>query len=196
VDDFLDNCFGQLFWQFVLQLFWQFLWILFEQFLDSFWTAFLDSFFGQFFWTVFLESFLDNLTIFWAIFFGCFGIGNLLTFQSCCNSVSFIIEVAWILLLSYIHNINHLPQNLLENWFSKTSFFVLIWTKAKKNFFLGIQLFLFFKIESWNCQVQFKIEFRETLQNFNSIRQLIKKDENKNSLNKLNELKFFEVSRI
>ena len=39
--------------------------------------------------------------------------------------------------------------------------------------FLGIKLFLFFKIESWNFQVQFEIEFRETLQNFNSIRQPI-----------------------
>ena len=28
--------------------------------------------------------------------------------------------------------------------------------------------FLFFKIESWNFQVQFEIEFRETSQNFNS----------------------------
>ena len=55
---------------------------------------------------------------------------------------------------------------------------------------------MFFKIESWNFQVQFEIEFRETLQNFNSIRQPIKKNENKNSLNKLNELKFSEVSRI
>ena len=55
-------------------------------------------------------------------------------------------------------------QNLLENWVSKQSFFVLI--------------------------------FRETLQNFNSIRQPIKKHENNNCLNKLNELKFCEVSRI
>ena len=54
--------------------------------------------------------------------------------------------------------------------------------------------FLFFKIEGGNFQVQFEIEFRETLQNFNSIRQPIKKDENKNSLNELNELKFCEVS--
>ena len=52
------------------------------------------------------------------------------------------------------------------------------------------------KIEGWNFQVQFEIEFRETLQNFNSIRQLIKKHENNNCLNKLNELKFCEVSRI
>ena len=56
--------------------------------------------------------------------------------------------------------------------------------------------FLFFKIEGWNFQVQFEIEFRETLQNFNSIRQPIKKHENNNCLNKLNELKFCEVSQI
>ena len=55
---------------------------------------------------------------------------------------------------------------------------------------------MFFKIEGWNFQVQFEIEFRETLQNFNSIRQPIKKHENNNCLNKLNELKFCEVSRI
>ena len=55
---------------------------------------------------------------------------------------------------------------------------------------------MFFKIESWNFQHLFEIEFRETLQNFNSIRQPIKKDENNNCLNKLNELKFCEVSRI
>ena len=50
---------------------------------------------------------------------------------------------------------------------------------------------MFFKIESWNCQVQFEIEFHETLQNFNSIGQLIKKMKIK-----LNELKVCEVSRI
>ena len=55
---------------------------------------------------------------------------------------------------------------------------------------------MFFKIERWNFQVKFEIEFRETLQNFNSIRQLIKKHENNNCLSKLNELKFCEVSRI
>ena len=34
-------------------------------------------------------------------------------------------------------------QNLLENWVSKQSFFVLILTTAKKIFFLGIKLFCF-----------------------------------------------------
>ena len=75
------------------------------------------------------------------------------------------------------------------------AFFVLILTTAW-NFFFRNKTFLFFKIESWNFQVQFEIEFRETLQNFNSIRQLIKKDENNNCLNKLNEWKFCEVSQI
>ena len=54
---------------------------------------------------------------------------------------------------------------------------------------------MFFKIEGWNFQVQFEVEFRKTLQNFNSIRQLIYKYENNNCLNKLIELKFCEVSR-
>ena len=39
------------------------------------------------------------------------------------------------------------------------------------------------------------MEFLETLQNFNLIRQPIKKDENNNWLKKLNELKFCEVSQ-
>ena len=69
------------------------------------------------------------------------------------------------------------------------------WQRLKNNFFEN-KAFLFFKIESWNFQVHFEIEFRETLQNFNSIRQPIKKDENNNCLKKLNVLKFCEVSRI
>ena len=47
-----------------------------------------------------------------------------------------------------------------------------------KNIFFRNKTFLFYKIESWNFQVQFEIKFRETLQNFKSIRQPIKKDEN------------------
>ena len=46
--------------------------------------------------------------------------------------------------------------------------------------FLGIKLFLFFKIESWNFQHLFETEFRETSQNFNSIRQPIEKMEIRN----------------
>ena len=42
-------------------------------------------------------------------------------------------------------------------------------------FFFRDKTFLFFKIESWNFQVQFEIEFCETSQNFNSIRKPIKK---------------------
>ena len=75
------------------------------------------------------------------------------------------------------------------------AFLFWYWQRSKKIFFRN-KTFLFFKIESWNFQVQFKIEFRETMQNFNSIRQPIKKHENNNCLNKLNELKFCEVSRI
>ena len=55
------------------------------------------------------------------------------------------------------------------------AFFVLILTTAPKFFFFWNKTFLFFKIESWNFQAQFEIEFRETLQNFNSIRQPIEK---------------------
>ena len=58
-----------------------------------------------------------------------------------------------------------------ENWDSKQSFFVLILTTAKKIFFFRNKPFLFFKIGSWNFQHLFKNEFRETSQNFNSIRQ-------------------------
>ena len=44
---------------------------------------------------------------------------------------------------------------------------------------------MFFKIESWNLQHLFKIEFRETSQNFNSNRQPIEKIKNNNCLNEL-----------
>ena len=37
-----------------------------------------------------------------------------------------------------------------------------------KNIFFRNKTFLFFKIESWNFQHLFEIEFRETSQNFNS----------------------------
>ena len=87
-------------------------------------------------------------------------------------------------------------QNLLENWDDTRHLLDVSWRYGLKKFFFRNKTFLFFKIESWNFQVQFEIEFRETLQNFNSIRQPIKKDENKKSLNKLNELKFCEVSGI
>ena len=38
-----------------------------------------------------------------------------------------------------------------------------------KNYFFRNKTFLFFKIECWNFQVQFEIEFHETSHNFNSI---------------------------
>ena len=43
------------------------------------------------------------------------------------------------------------------------------------NIFLGIKLFLFFKIESWNFQYLFVNEVCETSQKFNSIKQPIEK---------------------
>ena len=52
-----------------------------------------------------------------------------------------------------------------------------------------------YKIENWNFQHLFEKEFRETSQNVNSIRQpILRKNRNNNCLNKLNELKFCEVS--
>ena len=52
-----------------------------------------------------------------------------------------------------------------------------IWRLRPTNIFFWNKTFLFFKIESWNFQVQFEIEFRETSQNFNSIRQRIQNTE-------------------
>ena len=43
------------------------------------------------------------------------------------------------------------------------------------HFFFRNKTFLFFKIESWNFKHLFEKEFRETSQNFNSIRQPIEK---------------------
>ena len=65
--------------------------------------------------------------------------------------------------------------------------------------YLGLSLFrnktfLFLKIESWNFQHLFEKEFRETSQNFNSIRHP-RKNVTNNCLNQLNELKLCEVSR-
>ena len=57
-------------------------------------------------------------------------------------------------------------QNLREN---KQRFFVFNWLRPKKCFFRN-KTFLLFKIGSWNFQHLFKNKFRETSQNFNSIR--------------------------
>ena len=51
-------------------------------------------------------------------------------------------------------------QNLLENWVSKQSFFVLILTMAKKYFFRN-KTFLFFKIEGWNFQAVVNIKTKK-----------------------------------
>ena len=67
---------------------------------------------------------------------------------------------------------NRMQQNLRENWVSKKIIFVLILTTATKFIFRN-KTFLFLKIESWNFQHLFENEFRETSQNFNSIRQPI-----------------------
>jgi hypothetical protein len=44
----------------------------------------------------------------------------------------------------------------------------LPWRYGLKNIFFRNKTFLFFKIESWNFQYLFEIEFHETSQNFNS----------------------------
>ena len=46
-------------------------------------------------------------------------------------------------------------------------FWMYLGGTAKKIFFFRNKTFLFFKIESWNFQVQFEIKFRETSQNLN-----------------------------
>ena len=48
-----------------------------------------------------------------------------------------------------------------------------------EHIFFRNKTFLFFKIESWNFQHLFEMKFRETSQNFNSIRQPIKKISNR-----------------
>ena len=42
------------------------------------------------------------------------------------------------------------------------------WRYGLKNIFFRNKTFLFFKLESWNFQVQFEIKIRESSQNFNS----------------------------
>ena len=68
------------------------------------------------------------------------------------------------------------------------------WYGLKNNFFRN-KTFLFFKIESWNFQVQFEIKIRETSQNFNTFsffRQLLFSSF---FIGCLIELKFCKVSR-
>ena len=60
------------------------------------------------------------------------------------------------------------PQNLLENWDGTRHLLDVSWSYGLKNIFFRNKTFLFFKIESWNFQVQFEIKIRETSQNFNS----------------------------
>ena len=48
------------------------------------------------------------------------------------------------------------------------SFGCTLAVRPKKIFFFSNKTFLFFKLESWNFQVQFEIKIRETSQNFNS----------------------------
>ena len=64
-------------------------------------------------------------------------------------------------------------QNLLENWDSTRHLLDVSWRYSLKNIFFRSKTFLFFKIESWNFQNLLERAFRETSQNFNSIRQPI-----------------------
>ena len=69
-----------------------------------------------------------------------------------------------------------LTKTFPENWDSKApsvgTLLAYLETTAYIIFFLGIKLFCF-KIESWNFQYLFKIEFCETSHNFCSFRQLL-----------------------
>ena len=74
------------------------------------------------------------------------------------------------------------------------SFGCTLAVRLKKYFFRN-KTFLFFKLESWNFQVQFEIKIRESSQNFNSFsffRQLLFSSF---FIGCLIELKFYEVSR-
>ena len=71
----------------------------------------------------------------------------------------------------------------------------LFWYWQWLTIFLRNKTFLFFKTGSWNFQNLFEKEFRETSQNVNSIRQPIEKNVHNSCLNKLNELKFCEVTQ-
>ena len=69
------------------------------------------------------------------------------------------------------------------------------WRYGLKNIFFRNKTFLFFKLESWNFQVQFEIKIRESSQNFNSFsffRQLLFSSF---FIGCLIELKFCKVSR-
>ena len=73
------------------------------------------------------------------------------------------------------------------------SFGCILAVRPKKYFFRN-KTFLFFKIESWNFQVQFEIKIRETSQNFNTFsffRQLLFSSF---FISCLIELKFWEIS--
>ena len=59
-------------------------------------------------------------------------------------------------------------KTFTENFDSKHHLLDLSWWYGLKNIFFRNKTFLFFKIESWNFQVQFEIKIRETSQTFNS----------------------------
>ena len=61
--------------------------------------------------------------------------------------------------IRYRCEISGFLQNLPENWVSKQSFFCFDIDNGPKKFFFRNKTFLFFKIESWNFQVHFEIEF-------------------------------------
>jgi hypothetical protein len=68
-----------------------------------------------------------------------------------------------------------------------TNIFRFDFDNGSKNIFLGIKLFFVFQ----DRKLELSASFRETSQNFNSIRQSIEKNQNNNCLN---EIKFCEVS--
>ena len=83
-----------------------------------------------------------------------------------CKDPGILASLDWTLLMVYTKTFGKIET-------VNKAFLFWNWQRLKKIFFRNKTL-LFFKMESWNFQVQFEIEFRETLQNFNSIRQPIK----------------------
>ena len=76
----------------------------------------------------------------------------------------------------YLIPLVEMNNTFTENLDSKCHLLAYLETMAW-TYLLGIKLFLFLKIASWNFQHLFEKEFHETSQNFNSIRLQIEKME-------------------
>ena len=67
-----------------------------------------------------------------------------------------------------LESLRGIPKTVAENWIGKQTWLFWYQNSWLSSYFLGMKLFLFFKIESWNIQYLFEIEFCETSKNFNS----------------------------